>query len=309
MYAVSRFANIDVFVDLSGDMKSPEICRRGPRLIRGPLALWEKAQSPLMTQSPARLSELWLKRGSLSEAELVELCQRVADLLQPVVRRVCANLPDTPEEYVAQFSMEKVIALLPGHKSNFQIQGDNETKAYIRYAFERFVSDIRRSNARADLRLDYVDAEYLEGHAAPDAEDGGSPIEILAAAGISFDAAVEYANDFVGDLSRAEMLFLYYHTCMDYDDKHAEREHGKGSVPLSKLARQFEIKNYYRIATELGITGMRAGYVADFTHSKLGRWMKRCGLRIDADHWDEMKAMLKILCGVVFDSDFDRVST
>lgn len=303
MYATSLFATDCVLNDHFDHLNRRLIRSSGPSVIPRPLASCKKEQSQLMAQSPARLSELWLKRGSLSEAELVELYQRVVQALSPVARRVCSNLPDTPEEYVSEFVMRKVIDLASGYKSNFQIQGDNETKAYIRYAFERFVGDIRR---QPNMGTGEEDPDVIP---APIKEDGGSPVEVLAAAGISLDLAVEHAKGFVLTLSRVEMLMLYYHTCMDYDDKKAEREHGKSAVPLSELARRYEMKNYYRIATELGITGKRGRYVADFSQAKIGRWMKRCELRIDQDHWDEMRAMLTILCGVIFDCDLDRVST
>lgn len=303
MYAPCGIASTRFLNGFVEDTARQKFYGRRPSIKRRPLALCEKEFSPLMTQTPASLSELWLKRGSLSNGELKELYQRVVRLLKPESRKICSNLAETPEECVQQFAMEKVIDLLPDFESGFQIQGDKETKAYIIYAFKRFVSDIRR---RRSLGTGEDDTDTLP---APIKEDSDSPVEVLAAAGISLDRAVDHANDFVLTLSRVEMLMLYYHTCMDYDDNQAERIHGKGAVPLSELARRFEMKNYYRIATELGITGKRAGYVADFGQSKLGRWMKRCELRIDQDHWDVIKAMLVILCGVIFDADFDRSST
>ena len=166
-----------------------------------------------------------------------------------------------------------------------------------------FVSDIRRQPT--NTRTVDVDDPVNE-QPAPLPEDGPSPVETLAAKGISLDAAVDHATQFVGGLHRDEKLFLFHNTCMDYDDKQAEREHGKSAVPLSELARRFAIKNYYRKARDLGIVGLRGGFVKDFAKSKLGRWMLRCGLRVDRDHWNEMKAMLKILCGVVFDCGFER---
>ena len=77
---------------------------------------------------------------------------------------------------------------------------------------------------------------------------------------------------------------------------------------VSQFQRRFGVTNYYRKARSLGITGKYGGYVADFAKSKIGRWMIACGLHIDADHWDEMRSLLIVLCGVIFDS-FDETST
>jgi hypothetical protein len=268
--------------------------------LASPLALWKKTQPLIMAQSPSRLSQLWLKRGSLGEAELTELYGLVEKLLRPVARRICADLPDEPEDYVSQFALDKVVDLLHDHKSNFQILSDLETEGYIRRGFRHFVRDQRRHIQPGRIERAPEEPEDSDRHPSSTKEDGDSPVEILAAAGVSIENAVESANSFLGTLSLEEKRFLFHHTCMDYDDKQAEREFGKAAVPLIELTRQFEIKNYYRKAKALGITGKRAGYVADFAQSKLGRWMKQCGLRIDRERWSEMIAMLQILCGAIF---------
>lgn len=310
MYGICAIANTRNFGSLVDGAGNAEFQIRGASVIQSRLALWGKIQLPIMPQSPSRLAELWLKRGSLEKDEIEALYVLLRKLLKPIASRICSNLPDTPDEYVHQFAIEKALELSPNQKSNFQFQGDRETEAYIRSGFKLFASDIRKSTVREYGVVDYVDTEELEGYATPFAGNGESLVDILAAAGLSIEEADEHAGNVMGTLSREEKLFLFHHTCMDYDDKRAEREFGKGAVPLSKLTQQFAIKNYYRKAKELGITGMQAGYVADFAQSKLGRWMKRCGLRIDKDHRGEMIAMLAILCSAIFlDAENERNST
>lgn len=270
-----------------------------------PLASCKKRQHSSMAQSQTSLSELWSQRGTLSERDMWELYQRVVALLLPAAARICSGLSvDSPEGFATRFAHYNVVDLDEKKKSAFQIEGENETKAYIKRRFEMYVSEIRRKpdNARKSLPSREEDPYPIDTMPAPPPADGGSPVEILASIGISLNAAVDQAGQFVGDLHRDERIFLFYNTCMDYDDKQAEREHGKAAVPLIELARQFAIKNYYRKARALGIVGMRGGFVKDFATSKLGRWIQQCGLRVDEDHWDEMKAMFIILCGAVFDS-------
>ena len=270
-----------------------------------PLASCKKGQLSSMAQSPTRLSDLWSQRGFLSENDKWELYQRIVALLLPAAASLCSGLSiDSPEGFVRNFAQDNVTDLGSKKKSAFQIVGENETMAYIRRRFEMYVSDIRRmpDNARKSPPPDEGELDLIDTRPTPPPSDGGSTVEILASAGIELVAAVDHASQFVGALHRDEKIFLFHNTCMDYDDKQAEREHGKAAVPLIALARQFAIKNYYRKARELGITGLQGGSVKDFAKSKLGRWMRQIGLRVDEDHWDEMKAMLFILCGVIFDS-------
>ena len=305
MYANSCIATGHVLFGSGLGMDRRGARCRGASVIALPLASLRERQRSLMTQSSTRLSDLWLQRGSLSGADTAELFQRVVALLRPTAARICGGLLlKSPEEFVWDFAQDNVYEVDPGKKSAFLVEGENETKAYIKRRFEMSLSDTRRSE-RKGTEIIIIDGPETEPPARPVGEDQ-SVVEILATAGLSLKVATDHADRFIGDLLRDEKILLFYNTCMDYDDKRAEREHGKAAVPLVELAARFAIKNYYRKARALGITGLRGGFVKDFAKSKLGRFMQRCGLQIDRDHWDEMKAMLKILCGVVFDCGFEN---
>ena len=305
MYANSCIATGHILFGSGLGMDRREARCRGASVIALPLASFRERQRSLMTQSPNRLSDLWLQRGSLSGADTAELFQRVVASLRQSAARICGGLSlKSPEEFVWDFAQDNVYEVDLGKKSAFLVEGENETKAYIKRRFEMSMSDIRRAELKGP-EINIIDDPEPEPP-APSEGDDRSIVEILAARGLALEVAVDHASRFVGDLHCDEKIFLFYNTCMDYDDKRAEREHGKAAVPLVELAARFAIKNYYRKARALGITGLRGGFVKDFAKSKLGRFMQGCGLKIDRDHWDEMKAMLKILCGVVFDCGFEN---
>ncbi len=260
-----------------------------------------------MTTTPDRLSDLWLRRGSLSEPDMVELYQRVSALLRPIASRLCTSLPDTPQYYVEEFATWQLLEIDPKSVGKFQYQSELKTQAFVKEGFRFFVLDIRKSKSLSDSDIEHVDDASLDIAVPLDqsAKDAPSIVETLAAKGISLEKAAASAEEFSAELLNDERLFLFHHTCMDYDDKQAERTYGKAALPLIQFQRRFGVKNYYRKASSLGITGKSGGYVADFAKSKIGRWMTACGLKIDADHWDEMRALLIVLCGVIFDS-FDE---
>ncbi len=256
-----------------------------------------------------RLYDIWNRRGALSSDELVELYKRVCVILLPIARMECAALPDTPESYIQEFALEKILIVRETHTLQAAVYSDAQTSTYIRNSFRFFVSDIRRTDKWSDSKVDYHSPEELDATpgAAISAFGGErsffSPVETLASVGISIEVLVAQATAFALSLTSDERLFLFYNTCVDADDSRAERRYGKAAIPLSRLRHQFAITNYDRKARKLGITGKGSGYVEDFRGSKIGKWMVSIGLQIDRNHWAEMEAALQVLCGVIFELD------
>jgi len=267
-------------------------------------------QKRSMTTIPDRFSDLWLRRGSLSEPDMVELYKGVSALLRPIAPGLCTLLPDTPENYVQEFVIRHLLEVGPKSAGKFQYQSEIKTQAFIKEGFRFFVLDIRKSKSLSDSDVEHVDDDDLENVVPADQSTKNIPsvVETLAARGITLEQAETSAKVFSSGLPHDEKLLLFYHTCMDYDDKNAERKYGKAALPLTQFKHVYGMKNCYRKARSLGITGKSGGYVADYHKTEIGRWMVACGLKIDADHWDEMRSLLIVLCGVIFNS-FEEMAT
>ena len=68
------------------------------------------------------------------------------------------------------------------------------------------------------------------------------------------------------------------------------------ALPLVAVARRWRIRSYHYRARQLGLTGTKGDFSADFGRSQLGLWLHSIGCDVSLENRIEMKAALEILC-------------
>jgi hypothetical protein len=101
--------------------------------------------------SDAKLSELWQNLGSLNEAQWASLYQEVVQILHRCQFSELVSLPDTKEDYIQSFFLEKILKRTPRPEQGAIHAG------FIRFSFRNYLRDeLRRPATVVDYLLDAV---------------------------------------------------------------------------------------------------------------------------------------------------------
>jgi hypothetical protein len=234
-------------------------------------------------QNPdARLTDLWSLRETLGQAEWSELYQQVWCALAHAHAPELAGLPMEREEYIQKYFLLKVFE--PATYGNAAPHHSGALKAW----FRRFLVDELR--AWGYRKTDSLDGDEA-GHPEAEAAAAGSHAHFHdPAADDCHQSDVRAANQAAGFFAESEpwvRLYLALHFCPDAED----------ALPLSVIAKRYQVNAYHHRARKLGITLHRDSLVADYGSTRIGAWlMAITGAPIHPSQMDCYRRALGILC-------------
>jgi len=232
----------------------------------------------LSTQEEAELQALWLRRGELDNSGWGRLWRHVTKILNQCQPRILRKLPDTKEEYISDFWMNKV------QNGNYGGTPLESARALATF-FDNYLKDELRYCARRPT-------SYLDDEAALDclADDNEAAAQLASTQDGPEDTAywsqlLSKAAKFFRTLTEIEQIYLSQSFCP-----------GKDGEPMSKLAERLSIASYHYKAGQLGIVHAGGKVVDDYEKTKIGTWIsKTLGLQIERGILEEA---LEALCEV-----------
>ncbi len=232
-----------------------------------------------MDQDPEidkELKDLWGRRNGLSREEWKRLCILVQTILSTVRCRELSALRDRhdPESLIQDFIVDKVLT-----SRDSQCHGASA----LYFFFRNYLRDRLRSHMRLDNHYD----DSNEGLPPPDATTDPNPGigEVLREAGLSVEQVRQAACQWLSEQEEWVILYLGRFLCPEGDRR----------LPLSRLAKTYNIRAYHHKAMQLGLVWGHNN-PRYFRGTKLGQWLTTLGLDIEASQWDSLKAALQILC-------------
>ncbi len=215
----------------------------------------------LPAQEEAELLQLWARRAVLEKSGWDRLWLLVTGALMRTSPSVLRNLPDTKQDYVTDFFLNKVLHGRYGDPAAPE-SALSSVRALATY-FNNYLIDIHRSVANRNTvfvedqqLLDTMADDADESAASPCACGGATPEEQVAEASL-----FEAAKVFFDSLGEEEQLYLAAHTC-----------DGDGD-PLYKLAERHKIASYHRKAGQLGITRKKGELHNGYEKTRIGAWL------------------------------------
>ncbi|MCA1779510.1 MAG: hypothetical protein LC637_09045 [Xanthomonadaceae bacterium] len=242
----------------------------------------------------AQLSDLWARRGDLSEREWGELYQRVMAALasgrNDFEQSLAGGHPKNAEELRHAFFVHKIAtpALLPGYVPRPQLSAGGVRAFYFNFLRDEHDRRKRRPEQQLPHDNDARMADPAAEHEACEAR-GHRP-------GFDRDALEKSARKFLRKSEYWVVLYLALHFC-----------HGRERLPLSKIQYQYQIPSYHYKAKLLGIAPPRGGYTgfAGFSKTMLGRWLADNAIPLQEDKMDIIRSAFDVLCFEAF-KEFDR---
>lgn len=234
-------------------------------------------------QNPdARLTDLWSRRETLGQAEWSELYQQVWRALARAHAPELAGLPMEREEYIQKYFLLKVFE--PATYGNTAPHHSGALKAW----FRRFlVDELRAWGYRKTDSLDGDDGDAAQVQGTTYATTPSLPDHTADDCRPSEAAAAAQAKDFFAATEPWVRLYLALHFCPDAED----------ALPLSVLARRYQVNAYHHRARRLGISRHKDNTPADYGDTLLGAWLVQVtGEPIHASHMDCYRRVLAILC-------------
>jgi hypothetical protein len=228
----------------------------------------------------AELIALWAGRGSLSGEQWHRLWALICRVLNRCHPSVLQSLPDTKEDYISEFFLQKVL-----HTKDRQQH--LASAAALATFFQRYLIDVyRHRSVQSEIHVD--DEATLDALSTSGDDDCASETATL---GHSPDVAASRtellasALTFFQTLAYADQLYLALHAC-----------DGDGE-PLSALAKRYQIASYHYKAGQLGITRRKDDLPATYDQTKIGRWLtKDLGLKMSAEFADDVTDAFESLC-------------
>jgi hypothetical protein len=275
------------FVESVGhaDASSSEAAAGG--LLAGPLAREYGDESGRISRG-SRLSDLWLKRHRVNQAEMLELYQLVQAALCHYSPVELQALGESKEELVSQFIFTKVLMLErdPG-KTVEPAAHSAPSNAYAVCAyFRRYLIDCLRSASHqrcVSMEIVGVAREMEEIHKAP-VDD---PIRlVLADFGLSEVVVTQAARRFIASLDKCDRLLL--------EGTLGSMAGDKGG--LSQVAARHRIASYHYRAGKLGVTLRKDAVPADFEQTRIGRWIR---IDLGIDIREENQAAILVVFGIL----------
>jgi hypothetical protein len=245
--------------------------------------------------SDSKLTELWRNLGRLDKVQWASLYQEVAHILQRSQFSELASLPDTKEDYIQSFFLEKILK-----KANSADREPIHT-GFIRHSFRNFLRDeLRRPSNRNQVHLDTSDEDQpdetsqleqlrqLQQH--KDGEDTVATMDIeqvLAEHGLTVEKVQDSAFSWLRSQEDWARQYLNVHFCPDHHD----------SPPsLQKLATKLGISAYHYRAQQLGITIKKSALASDYRNTAIGRWVIGLGIEILPENMRLLLFLFKSLC-------------
>jgi hypothetical protein len=245
--------------------------------------------------SDAKLSELWQNLGSLNEAQWASLYQEVVQILQRCQFPELVSLPDTKEDYIQSFFLEKILKRTPS-----QDQGAIHA-GFIRLSFRNYLRDeLRRPANRDRVYLDASDDDQPDESSQLDrlhqlqgdkgGENAATTVDmehVLAEHGLSIEKVQDSAFSWLRAQEEWAQQYLSVHFCPDHHD----------SPPsLQNLAAKLGIASYHYRARQLGITNKKTDLPSDFRKTAIGRWAIGLGIEIVPENMSVLLFLFKSLC-------------
>ncbi len=234
----------------------------------------------------AILPDLWRRRTQLSDDEMVSMYDLVQRALRSYHPLELHALGEDKEELVHQFIYTKVLRLAPGHMNSRACPESAPSNGYALCAyFRRYLIDCLRSASHqrnVSMENDGMAQEIdLRAHALED------PVEsVLVQHGLDEQRVRTAARAFIARLDEPERIVLAgslggYSEC-------------KGG--LSALAARHRVPSYHYRAVKLGVTMKKTADAADFSNTKIGRWLTDVlGIEIEVGNRDAILIALNLL--------------
>lgn len=248
-----------------------------------------------------RLNDLWQRRDQLTPAEGEELYRLVHRILGEQRVAEYASLPGcSPEELVTDFFADKVY--LPATRSAYQVSSVHSGALCVYY--RRYLRDRIRGGAdggaapgRPASSGSEHDAETAAAEDIPDSPREPDLPELLQEQGLSLEQVAQAALNLLNAQGRWQplqpdgwwiRLYLGLHYCPDKEV----------AMPLSALAREYDIPAYHYKARQLGITWPRGGFqgLEAFAGTVLGQWIGSLGIPLQPEQTALLYGVLRILC-------------
>jgi hypothetical protein len=238
------------------------------------------------TLDEAVLPDLWRRRTQLSDDEMVSMYGLVKRALRSYHPLELHALGEDKEELVHQFIYSKVLRLAPGHMDSRAAPESAPSNSYAICAyFRRYLIDCLRSASHqrnVSMESEGMAQEIdLHAHALDDPIDG-----VLLQHGLDEASVRAAARAFIAGLDQPERVVLAG-TLGGYSEC-------KGG--LSAVAARHRVPSYHYRAVKLGVTMKKTADAADFSNTKIGRWLTdELGIAIDADNRDAILVALNLL--------------
>jgi len=247
----------------------------------------------------AILPDLWRRRTQLSGDEMVSMVDLVKRALRTYHPLELQALGEDKEELVAQFIFARVLRLTPGHSDTNACAESAPSNGYALCAyFRRYLIDcLRSASHQRNVSMENEGmAQEIDLHAQA-LED---PVEsVLLQYGLD-EARVRFAaRAFIEGLDEPERIVLAGSLgwCSEC----------KGG--LSAVAAQHRVPSYHYRAIKLGVTMKKTGDAADFSNTKIGRWLiDVLGIEIDVENRAAILIALNLLAAESSDSEMNEVA-
>lgn len=238
------------------------------------------------TFDEAVLPDLWRRRTQLSDDEMVSMYDLVKRALRGYHPLELHALGEDKEELVHQFIYTKVLRLAPGHMESHACPESAPSNSYAICAyFRRYLIDCLRSASHqrnVSMENEGMAQEIdLRAHALDD------PIEsVLLQYGLDEQRVRAAARAFIASLDEPERIVLAgtLGWCSEC----------KGG--LSAVAARHRVPSYHYRAVKLGVTMKKTADAADFSNTKIGRWLiEELGIEVDIDNRAAILVVLNLL--------------
>jgi hypothetical protein len=225
-------------------------------------------QLMLSAEEEAELLQLWQRRAVLEKSGWDRLWILVTKALMRTNPSILGDLPDSKQDYVTDFFLNKVMHGRYGDPDAPE-SALRSVMALATFFNNYLIDNLRRHENRGTVVIDdekVLDAVSFDAEktmVSPCGCTRTTPEDLFERSSL-FDAAMA----FFGSLTDEEQLYLAAHTCND------------GGEPLYKLAERHKIASYHRKAGQLGITRKKGELHNGYENTRIGGWLSNV-LKID----------------------------
>jgi hypothetical protein len=242
----------------------------------------------------SKLNLLWQSRSHLSEDEWSSLYLLVTDFLRRLHFPELASLPESKDDYIQAFFVEKILTREAGN-SNTAIHA-----GYFKVAFKFYLIDeLRRQKIRNQVDLNEKDdsnpdesiqleqLHHIQDKPDEDAFSGVNLERSLAEHGLTIEQIQDSAFEWLKGQELWAQLYLVEHFCPDSQDR---------PPTLQTLAAKHGIASYHYRARQLGITNKKTDHPSDYADTAIGRWAIGLGIKIIPENMSILLFLFKCLC-------------
>lgn len=231
-----------------------------------------KRAMPHAASDRETLSDYWRRLDTLSDKEWAEFYGRVRMALRRCPASELSALPDSRDNYIAEFFAEKIFfkAQRKQDEGIQTISGGALCGFFRRY----LIDELRRRKRDEPLDDDIPEVNPV----VPD-----DPVDSLLRQIGGHEALAKSIEGFLAHLEDWALLMLRGHFCAD------------DSIPMSKLCKG--IPAYHYKAQKLGIAVKRnAADFLGYEHTRIGQWIKGLGLDIVPENHSAIRHLLGMIC-------------